>query len=68
MRTGHASVYPKFNQTHSSSGVGKVDPQEIHSLDDGGQRLDGVAVHHGFVLLALISAEPILVNNPVGCV
>lgn len=45
--------------------VSVLQAQSIHGAHDGSQRLDGVAVNHGLVLLYVIARETILVDNPV---
>ena len=42
---------------------GECDAQVGHGPEDGHQGLDGVAVHHGPVLLVVLGGEAGLVNN-----
>lgn len=44
--------------------VSVLQAQRVHGTDDGGQRLDGVAVNHGLVLLHVIAGKPVLVDDP----
>lgn len=41
-----------------------IQAERIHGANDGGQRLDGVAIDDGLVLLNIIAWETILVNDP----
>lgn len=43
-----------FSTTHSSCGIAKVNLEAPHGSDNGDDRLDGVAVDHGLVLLTFL--------------
>lgn len=44
--------------------VSVLQAQSIHGAHDGSQRLDGVAVNDGLVLLYVIARETVLVDDP----
>lgn len=44
--------------------VSVLQAQRVHGADDGGQRLDGVAVNNRLVLLYVIAGETVLVDDP----
>ena len=44
--------------------VSVLQAQCIHGTDDGSQRLDGVAVNDGLVLLYVVARETVLVDDP----
>lgn len=60
--TGRGEGWSKC--THRTLGVGKVNLQVAHGLDDGHDGLDGVAVDNCAVLPALLLRVAIFMDNP----
>lgn len=46
--------------------VAVLHAQSVHGPDDGGQRLDGVAVDNRLVLLYIFSREAVFMDDPGG--